>query len=158
MFCYTDTEWTRRCMKVIGNIKLGWFSKVFICSGQSCNFNLSYSSPTVFPVQGINRCAFDNEREYHWRVRNQLALGAIEEDVTLRPRVVINLIMNKTTMSEMEKKTLPRGLASSFNEGSEVSRANERSCSRTQICHRQTSGCWPQPVLIYDCGTDDPAA
>ena len=35
-----------------------------------------------------------------------MALDAIIENVTLRPRDIVNLVMLKTTMSEREKKTL----------------------------------------------------
>ena len=147
------------CMKGIKNIEPCGFSKVFICLGQSCNFKLYYSSPTVFRVQGIDRCAFVSEREYHRRVRNKQALGVIKEDVTLRPMDVVNLIIIQTSMTESEKKTSHQCLASSFNEWSEASRDSERSCSRRiQICHNKHVDVDRNRFLIYDGGTDDPEA
>ena len=104
--CFTDAAGAQWCMKEIGNIKRDGFSKVFICSGQRCNVKLYYSSPTVFRVEGIHRCAFDHESEYRRRDRNQLALDALRENVTLRPRDVVNLVSRKTTMTERERKTL----------------------------------------------------
>ena len=104
--CFTDAARAHWCMKEIGNIKRDGFSNVFICSGQRCNVKLYYSSPTVFRVEGIHRGAFDHEGEYRRRDRNQLALDALRENVTLRPRDVVNLVSRKTTMTEREKKTL----------------------------------------------------
>ena len=99
------------CLKEIRNIKPDGFSRVFVCSGQRCNFKLFYSSPTNFRVGGVQCCAFDHEGEYRRRVRHQFALDAIKENVTLRPRDIVNLVMLKTPTSEREKKSLHRFVA-----------------------------------------------
>ena len=104
--CYTDSAGAHWCLKEIRNVKRDGFSKVYVCSGQRCNFKLFYSSPTVFRVDGIHHCAFDHENEYRRRVRNKLALDTIRDNVTLRPRDVVNIVMHKTAMTEREKKTL----------------------------------------------------
>ena len=109
--CYTDFVGAHWCLKEIRNIKSDGFSNVFVCSGQHCNFKLFYSSPTEFRVRGVHCCAFDHEGEYRRRVRHQFALDAIRESVTLRPRDIVNLVLQKTPMSEREKKSLHRFVA-----------------------------------------------
>ena len=99
------------CLKEIRNIKPDGFSKVFVCSGQRCNFKLFYSSPTDFRVGGVHCCAFDHECEYRRRVRHQMALDAIRENVTMRPRDIVNIVTLKTPMTEREKKSLHRFVA-----------------------------------------------
>ena len=89
--CFTDETGSHWCLKAITNINPKRFSRVFVCCGQQCNFKLFYASQTDFCVSGVHRCVFDHEREYKKRVRNQLAMNIIQENVILRPRDVIEI-------------------------------------------------------------------
>ena len=140
--CYTDTTGAHWCLKEIKNIKPGGFSNVFICSGQRCNFKLYFSTQTDFCVKGIHRCAFDHEGEYRRRVCKQLALDAIKENVTLRPRDIVNLVACKTTMTERERRRCTGLSLSPFKKLREVP-ANDcghRHTRRTQTYHRHARG------------------
>ena len=83
--CFTDEAGAHWCLKMIKNVNPGRFSNVFVCCGHLCNFKLFYASPSDFCVSGFHRCAFDHEREYRKRVRNQMAMDIIREHVILRP-------------------------------------------------------------------------
>ena len=54
--CYTDAAGARWCLKEIRNIKTNGFSKMFICSGQRCNFKLYYT-PLLNSVQKVSIAA-----------------------------------------------------------------------------------------------------
>ena len=104
--CFTDETGSHWCLKAITNINPKRFSRVFVCCGQQCNFKLFYASQTDFCVSGVHRCVFDHEREYKKRVRNQLAMNIIRENVILRPRDVIEMVKRKIDLTEREKKSL----------------------------------------------------
>ena len=119
--CYTDETGLHWCLKSITNINPGRFSKVFVCCGRLCNFKLFYASPSDFCVSGFHRCAFDHEREYRKRVRNQLATSVIRENVILRPRDVIEMVERDIDMTDREKKSLHQF----------ISRHLSKNCSRS---------------------------
>ena len=104
--CFTDESGVHWCLKTIKNINTERFSRVFVCSGQRCNFKLFYASPSDFCVSGFHCCTFDHEREYRKRVRNQLAMDIIKEDVILRPRDVVEMVEREIDLTEREKKSL----------------------------------------------------
>ena len=104
--CFTDEAGAHWCLKMIKNVNPGRFSNVFVCCGHLCNFKLFYASPSDFCVSGFHRCAFDHEREYRKRVRNQMAMDIIREHVILRPRDVVEMVKRDIELTEREKKSL----------------------------------------------------
>ena len=104
--CFTDEAGAHWCLKMIKNVNPGRFSNVFVCCGHLCNFKLFYASPSDFCVSGFHRCAFDHEREYRKRARNQLAMDIIREHVILRPRDVVEMVKRDIELTEREKKSL----------------------------------------------------
>ena len=81
---------------------------VFICSGYRCYFKLFYPPATDFRFGGLHCCSFDIECECQSRERHQFTRDVIGENVTLRPRDIVNLVMLNVSMSEREKMSLQR--------------------------------------------------
>ena len=81
---------------------------VFICSGYRCYFKLFYPPATDFRFGGLHCCSFDIECECQSRERHLFIRDVIGENVTLRPRDIVNLVILEVSMSEREKRSLQR--------------------------------------------------
>ena len=108
----TDAEGRHWCFKQIKNIKLNGYAKCFVCSGPLCNVKLYYTSHDAFLVVGSHVCAFDHEREYRRRMKRNLAVDVISDNVLLRNRDVVSAVKTKTEMSWREEKTLAQFVSS----------------------------------------------
>ena len=71
-----------------------------------------YTSPDNFLVSGTHICAFDHEREYHKRVRYNMAIGVMEDNALMRVRDVVATVKNQTTLSQREEETLTQFVSS----------------------------------------------
>ena len=68
-------------------------------------FQAFYAPPSDFCVSEFHRCAFDHEREYRKRVRNQMAMDIIREHVILGPRDVVEMVKRDIDWTARAKRS-----------------------------------------------------